>query len=90
MEVNTIKTQTLQSSDLGASYNKIALAIKNHQRFIITDDNGKGESIIISINEYDAMKEAAWQRYVSNALAAVEAVKDNPETWLNLDEFWQE
>ena len=40
--------------------------------------------------QYDVMKEADKERYVSKALAEVEAVKDNPTTWLSIDEFWEE
>jgi len=82
-------TQLIHAREIGASYESIAKEIKKRNRVIITDEQGKGESIIISIAEYDAMKEAAWERYVSKALAEVEAVKDEPSTWLSLDEFWQ-
>jgi len=80
----------MYAHEMGASYKGIVSSIKKHNRFVITDDQGKGESVIISIAEYDAMKEAAWERYVSKALAEVEAVKDDPATWLSLDEFWQD
>ena len=83
-------TQLKTSREMGMAWESIASALKNRNRFIITDDSGKSESVIISIAEYDAMKEAAWERYVSNALAEVEAVKDDPATWLSLDDFWQD
>jgi PHD/YefM family antitoxin component YafN of YafNO toxin-antitoxin module len=73
---------------MGETYASLAPNIKNRDRVVITDGNGQGESIIISIDEYDAMKEAAWQRYGANALGEVEAVKDDPVTWISLDEFW--
>jgi len=76
--------------EMGAPYANILPAIKKRDRVVITDSNGKSESVIIHIAEYDAMKEAAWERYVSKSLAEVEAVKDDPSTWISLDEFWQE
>ena len=76
--------------EMGAPYASILPAIKKRDRVVVTDSNGKGESIIINIAEYDAMKEAAWERYVSKSLAEVEAVKDDPSTWINLDEFWND
>ena len=85
-----MNTQLMQAHEMGASYEGIAHELKKRNRIIITDDQGNGESVIISIAEYDAMKEAAWERYVSKALSEVEAVKDDPTTWLSLDEFWQE
>lgn len=39
----------------------------------------------ISINS----EKAAWDRYVSKSLAEVEAVKDDPSTWISVDEFWE-
>ena len=75
---------------MGAPYASIAPALKNRDRVVITDDHGKSESIIINIAEYDAMKEAAWESYVSKSLGEVEAVKDAPSTWISLEDFWQD
>ena len=75
---------------MGTTYADMALSIKNRDRVVITDNNGKSESIIISIAEYDAMKEAAWNNYVSKALAEVEAVKDDPSTWISVEDFWKD
>jgi PHD/YefM family antitoxin component YafN of YafNO toxin-antitoxin module len=83
-------TQLKTANEMGAGYASIVPLIKNRDRVVITDDNGKSESIIISIAEYEAMKEAAWDSYVSKSLAEVEAVKDDPSTWVTLEEFWQD
>jgi len=81
--------QAITASDMGATYaNIIAPAIKNNNRVVVTDSEGKSESIIVSIIEYEAMREAAWEMYTQKALAEVEAVKDNPSTWISLDDFW--
>ena len=85
-----MSVQLRTAVEMGTPYAGILPSIKNKSRVIVTDDAGKSESVIISIAEYDAMKEAAWERYVSKSLSEVEAVKDNPSTWLNLDEFWQD
>ena len=87
---NLSTTQVKTAQEMGASYASIAPVIRNHDRVVITDDSGKSESIIINIAEYEAMKEAAWERYVAKALDEVEAVKDDPATWISLDEFWQD
>ena len=75
---------------MGAPYASIAHAIKTRDRVVITDNSGKSESIILNIAEYDALKEAAWERYVSNSLAEVDAVREDPSTWISLDEFWKD
>jgi PHD/YefM family antitoxin component YafN of YafNO toxin-antitoxin module len=85
-----VSAQLKPANEMGTAYAGIVPIIKNRDRVIVTDDNGKGESVIISMAEYDAMKEAAWQTYVAKALGEVEAVKDDPATWIGLDEFWQD
>jgi len=82
--------QLISAQEMGEPYSKIASVIKNRDRVIITNNEGISESIIINIAEYEAIKEAAWEQYISKALAEVEAVKDDPSTWLSLDEFWQD
>ena len=88
MEVSN--TQLKTAREMGAPYASILPAIKNRDRIVITDNNGNSESIVINIAEYDAMKEAAWERYVSKSLSEVEVVKDDPSTWISLEEFWQD
>jgi len=83
-----VSTQIKTAHEMGASYANISHMIKSHNRVVITDNSGKGESVILSIAEYDALKEAAWESYVAKSLAEVEAVKDEPSTWISLDEFW--
>ena len=83
--------QLVTASDMGATYaNNIAPIIKNNGRVVITDNDGKSESIIVNIAEYEAMREAAWEMYAQKALAEVEAVKDDPSTWISLDDFWKD
>ena len=81
-------TQIKTAHEMGAPYASIAHALKTRDRVVITDNNGNGESVILGIAEYDALKEAAWERYVMKSLTEVEAVKDDPSTWISLDEFW--
>ena len=83
-----MSTQIRTALEIGAPYASIANAIKTRDRVVITDNSGKGESVILSIAEYDALIEAAWERYATKSLAVVEAVKDDPSTWISLEEFW--
>ena len=84
-------TQLITASDMGTTYaNSIAPVIKSNSRVVVTDSDGKGESIIVNIAEYEAMREAAWEMYAQKALAEVEAVKDDPSTWISLDDFWKD
>ena len=83
-------TKLKTANEMGAAYADIARSIQNRDRVIITDNNGKSESIIVNITEYEAMREAAWEMYVQKALEEVEAVKDDPSTWISLEDFWQD
>ena len=85
-----MSTQVRTAIEMGEPYASIANAIKTRDRVVITDDSGRSESIILNIAEYDALIEAAWERYVTKSLSVVEAVKDDPGTWISLDEFWTE
>jgi len=40
--------------------------------------------------EINTMRDFVWDELVLAALAEVEAVKDDPSTWISLDEFWQD
>ena len=83
-----VSIQIKTALEMGAPYASIAKAIKTRDRVVITDSSGKCESVILNIAEYDALIEAAWERYVTKSLLVVEAVKDDPATWITLDEFW--
>ena len=83
-----MSTQIKTAHEMGAPYASISHALRTRDRVVITDNSGKGESIILNIAEYDALIEAAWESYVMKALAVVEAVKDDHSTWISLDEFW--
>ncbi|MCL2253324.1 MAG: hypothetical protein FWC09_02685 [Lachnospiraceae bacterium] len=85
-----MNTQLRKAHEMGTAYASILPTIMNHGRVVITDNTGKGESVILNIAEYDAMKEAAWNSYITKSLNEVEAVKDDPTTWLNLDEFFED
>jgi hypothetical protein len=83
--------QLVTASDMGDTYaNNIAPMIKNNSRVVITDSDGKSESIIVNIAEYEAIREAAWEMYVQKALVEVEAAKDDPSTWISLEDFWKD
>ena len=85
-----MSVQLMTAQELGEPYFRIAPIIKNKNRVVITNQDGVSESVIINIAEYEAIKEAAWEQYVAKALAEVEAIKDDPATWLTMDEFWQD
>ena len=74
--------------DLRNNYAEIAEIVKNHDQVIITN-NGKGESVLINIDEYAAFEEFTHRRYIAVKLEEAEAAAANPETIrFSHEEFW--
>jgi len=76
--------------DLRNNYPELADIIKNHDQVVITN-NGKGEAVLINIDEYSAFEEYTHRRYIANKLAEAEAVAADPNSRrISHEEFWQE
>jgi len=76
--------------DLRNNYSDLADIIKNHDHVIITN-NGKGEAVLIHIEEYAAFEEYTHKRYVAVKLAEAEAAAADPNTKrFSHEEFWRE
>jgi len=74
--------------DLRNNYPELAEIVKNHDQVIITN-NGKGESVLINIEEYSAFEEYTHKRYVAEKLAEAEAAAADPAAKrYSHDEFW--
>ena len=75
--------------DLRNSYPELAEIVKNHDQVIITN-NGRGESVLINIDEYAAFEEYVHKRYVAEKLAEAEAAASDPDSKrLSHEEFWR-
>jgi len=75
--------------DLRNNYPELANIIKNHDQVIITN-NGRGESVLINIEDYSAFEEYTHRRYVAEKLAEAEALATDPETKrYSHEEFWR-
>ena len=75
--------------DLRNNYSELANIIKNHDQVVITN-NGKGESVLINIEEYSEFEEYTHRRYIAEKLAEAEAAEADPETKrYSHEEFWR-
>ena len=75
--------------DLRNNYPELADIIKNNDQVIITN-NGKGEAVLINIEEYAAFEEYTHKRYVATKLAEAEAAAANPDAKrLSHEDFWR-
>lgn len=74
--------------DLRNNYPEVASIIKNRDHVIITN-NGKSEAVLISYDEFEKYQEFLHILYVKERLAEAEAISDNPDEWLEIDEVFR-
>jgi len=75
--------------DLRNKYPELVRIIKNHDQVVITN-NGRGEAVLIDIDEYAEFEEYAHRRYVAAKLAEAEAEASSDTKRISHEEFWQE
>ena len=71
--------------DLRNNYPEVAQIIKNHDHVIITN-NGKSEAVIIPYDQLEEYQEYLHVRYIKEKLAEAEAVADNSDEWVSIDD----
>ena len=74
--------------DLRNNYPEVAKIIKNRDHVIITN-NGKSEAVIIPYEQLKDYQNYLYDKYVEEKLAEAEALEDNPDNWLSIDEFME-
>jgi prevent-host-death family protein len=82
-------TQVRAVRDLRNNYPEVAQIVKNKDHVIITN-NGKSEAVLISFEEFEKYQEFLHIRYVKEKLAEAEAVANNPDEWMELDDLFKE
>ncbi len=78
------------SRDLRNNYAELAKIVKQHDHVIITN-NGRGESVLIGIEDYAKYEEFLHHRYVQEKLS--EAKKQSLEkdvSWTDHDVAWEQ
>ena len=71
--------------DLRNNYPEVAKIIKNRDHVIITN-NGKSEAVVIPYEHLEDYQEYLHYRYIDQKLEEAEALADNPDNWLTLEE----
>ena len=78
------------SRDLRNNYAELANIVKEHDQVIITN-KGRGEAVLIGIEDYADYEEYLHKRYVSEALAEAEAAARKPDARrITHEDFWRE
>ena len=75
--------------DLRNNYPEIAQIVRNQDHVIITN-NGKSEAVLISFDEFTKYQEFLHIRYVKEKLVQAEAIANNPDEWMEIDDLFKE
>ena len=75
--------------DLRNNCPEVAQIVKNRDNVIITN-NGKSEAVLISFDEFEKYQEFLHIRYVKEKLAEAEAIVDNPDEWMEVDDIFKQ
>ena len=80
-----MQTFVRPSRDLRNHYAEISEMLKDHNHVIITN-HGRGESVLINIEDYAKYEEFMHQRYVAEELAKA---KQQAAQWTEHDSVWE-
>ena len=84
-----MQTFVRPSRDLRNHYAEISDMLKNHDHVIITN-HGRGESVLINIEDYAKYEEFLHQRYVAEELAKAKQQAADPNTqWADHEIVWE-
>lgn len=74
--------------DLRNNYAELAKMTKDHQHIIVTN-NGKDETVLMSIDDYNLCREFLYSRYILNELEQAASEASDPNTkWLTQNEVF--
>ena len=74
--------------DLRNNYPEVAKIIKNQDHVIITN-NGKSEAVVIPYEHLADYQEYLHVRYIDEKLAEAEALADNPDNYMSVEELFK-
>lgn len=84
-----LKTHVRPSRDLRNNYAELAGIVKNHDQVIITN-NGKGEAVLIGIEEYEEYEKYMHHQYIAEELKKAERLASDPLTKrFSHEEVWE-
>ena len=84
-----MQTFVRPSRDLRNHYAELSEMLKDHDHVIITN-HGRGESVLINIEDYAKYEEFLHQRYVAEALAkAKQQAADPDKQWADHESVWE-
>lgn len=84
-----LQTYVRPSRDLRNNYAELSKIVQDHNQVIITH-NGKGDSVLISMEDYAQYEEYLHWRYVQQELAKAKEQAADPATqWMSHEDVWR-
>ena len=84
-----LQTYVRPSRELRNNYAEISRLVRENNHVIITNQ-GRGESVLISMEEYARYEEYLHARYVEQMLAEAEQQAKDPDTqWIGHEYLWK-
>ena len=84
-----MQTIVRPARDLRTHYAELSELLKDHDHIIITN-RGRGESVLINIEDYAQYEAFLHQRYVAEALAEAKRQAADPDThWEDHETVWE-
>ncbi|MCB6694146.1 MULTISPECIES: type II toxin-antitoxin system Phd/YefM family antitoxin [Agathobaculum] len=84
-----MQTHVRPSRDLRNHYAELSGMLKDHDHVIITN-HGRGESVLINIDDYAEYEKFLHHRYISEKLAEAKKQAADPNTqWADHDSVWE-
>lgn len=84
-----MQTHVRPSRDLRNHYAELSGMLKDHDHVIITN-HGRGESVLINIDDYAEYEKFLHYRYISEKLAEAKKQATDPNTqWADHDSVWE-
>lgn len=84
-----MQTHVRPARDLRNHYAEMARMLKEHDHIIITN-HGRGESVLINIEDYAEYEKFLHQRYIAEKLAEAKQQAADPDTqWADHDRVWE-
>ena len=84
-----MQTHVRPSRDLRNHYAELSGMLKDHDHVIITN-HGRGESVLINIDDYAEYEKFLHHRYISEKLGEAKKQAADPNTqWADHDSVWE-
>ena len=76
------------SRDLRNNYIELAHLVRDHNDVVITN-KGEIDLVLVNHDDWEEFKRFRFNQYILKKIREVEAVADDPATWISEEDFWE-